>query len=258
MPSKECVAEQGDRLSAEYGRLWDHAHLLALTASCGGMEDDIFCAAISRHIADTTLDDGKPVGSWPPRTAHLLRHAHDIEMERRRQVLNERGHPAAWDAQSDQTYQTLEKGQRPTWLRGQRCRSCSDTGMSRFYYDPRYLWRIWTYLEWRVLLVEQTMGMGVHSALCDCERGLSRSARQWTTRIPPTADQAKRYLTIPCLEQVRQIAESARRREALEGIAVGCEAPWLKPRVPVQQTKFIRNPAEPTYSREEAEEEIPI
>lgn len=228
MINDKTITAQTEKLIEEYGNKWTLLRTVSLSQSCGTLTDEVFAAAITRHITDIRPgSDGQPVGSWPPKSAQVLYHAREIEIEQRQQANDLKGYPSTWDDETDQTYEAVQAGDRPM-LRGQRCISCSDSGLSRFYFDPHMHWRIWTYLEWRVMTMSEIMRMTTHSCICDCEMGLQRPERKLTCQIPLHI--GRQYYLWPRLEHLRTLAENARRREILERISPGVPAAWISQR----------------------------
>jgi hypothetical protein len=215
-------------LSGSYRGQYSEEAMQGIITACLNLDDEAFETAATRHLSDTGLDrDGQPVGNWFPKPAQLLRHAEQLEQERRRAA--QAAFRAVLDEDADRTAAMPETT--PVGLDGGEeygippvvqsrpadCRHCNDTGKARFYAacdDPRRVWLAPEYLELPEAVRDRVTCL---TALCDCRLGMARPERQWLTTVRYRGQDRE----IPVWARLEVVRQLAARRRSSEEQAVG-------------------------------------
>ena len=179
----QTLTAQHHFLLSVYGGLWSMEQLHALGRSCEHLDDTVFEDAIERHVHNTMEDhDGRARGSWAPKPADILHHAHAIEAARQQQRQDEINQVCQeiedsadlTDIEVPPNARQYFQGRSQAQVRrgGRSCRHCSDKGLARFYYDPQDRRRVWMVPEYQQLPEGQQERLRIAACvLCDCQMG---------------------------------------------------------------------------------------
>ena len=221
MPALDDVAA-GKRnlmaiLSQQYGPRLEDGYLQGFVRTLGGQDAEKVIKAVEAHIFDDEVPRGRtePVGHFPPSVAQIMarvngRHTSEqVVRPAESKVLSRRGRKVVLQlseaAQQFTGIKTVE-----TWASD--CSDCGDSGMARYYEDPKKPRRVFTASEALELPDEMLYRLRCCQAICDCRRGDEHPGREWQTKMWWRGGEHD----VPVFVRLEKIRKAAAHRRATE------------------------------------------
>lgn len=176
-------------LSQQYGNRLEDGYLQGLVRTLGGQDAEKVIKAVEAHIFDDEVPQGRtePVGHFPPSVAQIMARVNgrytseQVVRPAESKVLSRQGRKVVLQlSEAAQQYTGIKKTLE-TWASD--CSDCSDTGMARYYQDPRKPKRVFTASEALELPDEMLYRLRCCQAICDCRQGDGHPGREWQTRM---------------------------------------------------------------------------
>ena len=173
--------------------------------------DDVL-ESLDAHIVDTREVQNQIMGRWPPKAADLMGHIQRLARNKPNSGdIVERSGKQKYIVRTVPPDAVPFVGARRVEVLTANCDFCGDSGMARFYYDPKDKRRVWLPDE-ALDLPDAILGRTrCVEAICDCPIGKDDRRRNFECQRFPS--EKKLIHTYPRIENIRKLAARRMERE---------------------------------------------